>query len=86
MFSAALCQNEQSALAYQQEIEQPFYNRLKLVMISCNKASHIKPCAKINCHLSLPFERYIIPFYPDYPVFVFKFLVLFICKYPKKDL
>lgn len=41
MFFTALRQNEQSALAYQQEIDQqPFYNHLMLVMISCNKVSH----------------------------------------------
>jgi hypothetical protein len=42
MFYAALHQNEQSALADQQEIQQqPFYNRLMPEMISCNKASHM---------------------------------------------
>jgi hypothetical protein len=38
MFSAALRLNEQSALAYQQEIEQkPVYNCLMLVIISSTK-------------------------------------------------
>jgi hypothetical protein len=41
MFSAAPRQNEQNAPACQQEIDQqPFSNRLMLVMISYNKASH----------------------------------------------